>query len=133
MKTLLSILGIIIFTAVLTSCGGSETSNTEETPNTEAVKIGDLEVMSEDLGKMNWYDAKSACEDLGDGWRLPEINEFKILYKNKDKIGGFAVGKYWSSTEKSSGFAWKMNFASGLPGSRGKKSEKFFVRAIRFS
>ncbi len=44
--------------------------------------------MTEDLvGLMNWDDAKEACENLGDGWRLPTKDELNILYKNKDKIG----------------------------------------------
>ena len=34
-------------------------------------KIATLEVMTEDLGKMTWYEAKKACADLGGGWRLP--------------------------------------------------------------
>ena len=33
--------------------------------------VGNLEVMTEDLGEMNWEDAMKACADLGDGWRLP--------------------------------------------------------------
>ena len=48
---------------------------------------------------MNWQDAKKACEDLGSGWRLPSKGELLILYKNMDKIGGFADDGYWSSTE----------------------------------
>ena len=64
------------------------------------VKIGNLEVMTEDLeGKMTWEDAMKACADLGDGWRLPTKDELNTLYQNKDKIGGFADYGYWSSTE----------------------------------
>ena len=107
MKTLLSILGIIMLTAVLTSCGESETPNSEETSNSEesskvkTIKIGNLEVMTEDLGKMTWDDAKKACTDLGDGWILPTYEELKILFENKDKIGGFANSSYWSSSDGS--------------------------------
>jgi hypothetical protein len=68
-------------------------------PPFATIKIGNLEVMTEDLGEMNWEDAQSACEALGDGWRLPTIDEWNILYENKDKIGGFALYYYWSSTE----------------------------------
>jgi predicted small secreted protein len=62
------------------------------------IKIGDLEVMTEDLGEMNWDDAKKACADLGDGWRLPTKDELNVLYETRDKIGGSYDG-YWSSTE----------------------------------
>lgn len=35
---------------------------------------------------MNWDDAKEACAKLGQGWRLPTIDELKIMFQNKDKI-----------------------------------------------
>jgi hypothetical protein len=47
---------------------------------------------------MNWNDAEKACEILGDGWRLPTIEQLNILYQNKVAIGGFASDFYWSST-----------------------------------
>ena len=77
------------------------------------IKIGNLEVMTEDLGKMDWEDAKKACADLGDGWRLPTKDELNILYQNKDKIGGFHLVVYWSSTEFDYGNAWSQHFFLG--------------------
>ena len=59
-----------------------------------SIKIGELAIMTEDLGLMNWEDAKKACADLGDGWRLPTKDELNILYENKAKIGGFCGGYY---------------------------------------
>ena len=88
----------------------------------KTVKIGDLEVMTEDLGRMDWDDAKKACADLGDRWRLPTKDELNILYQNKDKIGGFEVepggNYYWSSKEEyadwaEDGLAWYQEFGSG--------------------
>ena len=69
--------------------------------------------MTEDLGQMDWMEATKACADLGDGWRLPTKDELNILYENKDKIGGFASGYYWSSTEFDYYNAWVQNFANG--------------------
>ena len=86
------------------------------------VKIG-IEVMTEDLGKMNWYEAVKACAALGDGWRLPTQDELNILYENKDKIGGFADNFYWSSTENDSDFAWAAYFSF--------KYTTSYVRAVR--
>ena len=43
-----------------------------------------LEVMMEDLGKMKFEDAKKACDDLGEGWRLPTKKELKLLYRKSD-------------------------------------------------
>ena len=62
--------------------------------------LGNLEVMRKDLGIMSWYDAKKACADLGDGWRLPTQTELKLLFKNRNKIGGFEYGGYYSSDYK---------------------------------
>ena len=88
-------------------------------------KIG-LEVMSEDLGEFNWEDAKKACADLGDGWRLPTKEELILLYGKKDEIGNFVpqdyeyIAKtYWSSTdasyedEYSYQLAYAVDFVSG--------------------
>ena len=36
-----------------------------------------------------------------------------ILYKNKDKIGGFANNDYWSSTEDGNFTAWVQYFSDG--------------------
>ena len=93
---------------MLASCGAdateSATSNqsdvaAEGESTTSTIKIGNIEVMTEDLGEMKWNEAEyDACAKVGDGWRLPTKDELNILYENKDKIGGFADEDYWSST-----------------------------------
>ena len=78
------------------------------------IRIGKLEVAQYDIpNRMYWDNAFYACEDLGDGWRLPTKNELNLMYLNKDKIGGFAKDYYWSSSEYSSGQFWKQNFDHG--------------------
>ena len=94
------------------------------------IKIGNLEVMTEDLGEMNWHEAKKACADLGDGWRLPTKDELNILYVNKDKIGGFANSLYWSSTENGGNYAWFQHFVYGDQNDF-YKSATSYVRAVR--
>ena len=103
--------------------GNSSSSNS-------TVKIGNLEVMTKDLGEMNWYDAMKACADLGDGWRLPTIEELTILHQNKDKIGGFANKYYWSSKEGGSTNAYGFPFGDGFSYDYGK-GYKSYVRAVR--
>ena len=50
------------------------------------VKIGDLLVAQFDFpNKMNWENAKAACERLGNGWRLPTKDELQILYATIDQ------------------------------------------------
>ncbi|MFY7668305.1 MAG: DUF1566 domain-containing protein [Crocinitomicaceae bacterium] len=92
-------------------------------------RIG-LEVMKKDLGKMNWEEAKKACENLGDGWRLPTIDEFRKIYKYKDKIGGFARKYCWSSTETDDGNARFFGFSDGSAYAT-IKDEANYVRAVR--
>jgi hypothetical protein len=101
----------------------------------ESVKLKQigLEVMTKDVGKMNWGDAKEACKGFGDGWRLPTIDELKKIYKYKDFIGGFKEAYYWSSTEvdiKPSLYAWDFSFGNGIDGNYGK-GLTLCVRAVR--
>ena len=54
---------------------------------------------------VEWDQAVSICNGLSyDGysdWYLPTIEELNSMYLYRDKIGGFAYRKYWSSTEHS--------------------------------
>ena len=103
------------------------------------IKIGNLLVAQNDFPiMMRWSDAKSACADLGDGWRLPTKYELNILYENKDKIGGFknmfggfARAFYWSSTEFDSNYAWNQDFNFGYQFGYYSRNDEFNVRAIR--
>ena len=134
MKNLLY-LGIIL---ILASCGSNESESTASNESTvnvngrevSTVKVGNLEVMTEDLGHMSWDDAKKACADLGDGWRLPTKDELNVLYENKDEIGGFAGSYYWSSTESDSSRAWGQAFGFGAQFFY-FKSNVAYVRAVR--
>ena len=96
------------------------------------IKIENLEIAQHDFSdQMNWDDAKAACADLGDGWRLPTKDELNILYKNKVIIGGIANVGYWSSSEiQVHPIAWMQDFDSGNQ-SKEKKNEVYYVRAIR--
>jgi hypothetical protein len=69
-----------------------------------------IEVASEDIeGEMNWFQAVRACSNLGQGWRLPTIEELKVIYSDiylKGK-GNFLKDRiYWSSTEIDNELAW---------------------------
>jgi len=125
-------LGIVLMFA---SCGANESESESSTVNLDGrevstIKIGNLEVMTEDLGDMMWDEAKKACKNLGDGWRLPTKDELNLLYENKEKIGGFANFYYWSSTEDGSNNAWRQDFNNGyqIPN---YKNFTLYVRAVR--
>ena len=97
----------------------------------KSIKIGNLEVAQNDFpNTMNWEDAKKACEKLGSRWRLPTKDELNLLYRNKDKIGGFASEGYWSSTEDDDYGAWSHHFSTGVQNYDGKDT-RYYVRAVR--
>jgi hypothetical protein len=100
----------------------------------QSVKIrrcDSLEVMKTDLvGKMTWEEAKKACEKLGDGWRLPTIEELQFMYNKRDEIGGFESYPYWSSTEDGGNYAWNFLFDDGSS-SNDDKVYRGYVRAVR--
>ncbi len=151
MKRLLLILGIIIFTAILTSCGGTEIiKSTPQIGSLEisnivgkTIKIQYFEIAENDFPyKLTWDNSKEKClllgtgsKNLGDEWRLPTTDELKIMYQNKEKIGGFANGLYWSSFDDDDCYALFLSFDSADP-FRGTlasflKENKCYVRAVR--
>jgi hypothetical protein len=85
--------------------------------------------------KMTWDQAKSACKDLGNGWRLPTIKELKVMYKelHEKGKGNFKDDDYWSSTEDASNGAYSFYFGNGGAnyGNYGSKSDAACVRAVR--
>jgi hypothetical protein len=65
---------------------------------------------------MNWTEGHKACKNMVGNWRLPTIDELNKIWVNKDKIGGFNDGSYWSSSsEMSDGFLMYLvkNFETG--------------------
>jgi serine/threonine protein kinase len=63
-------------------------------------------------------------------WFLPSKDELGIMYQQKNVIGGFTEGIYWSSTPHYNNLAWLQSFSSGYKDS-GLRSGLFCVRAIR--
>lgn len=89
-----------------------------------------LEVAESDLGEMTWGEAKEACAKLGEGWRLPTMDELDWLWRNKDRIGNFADAWYWSSFQSNYGSAWCQDFSDGQQNTYSKYSQ-YRVRAVR--
>ena len=49
-----------------------------------------------------------------DNWRLPTINELKLIYNERDKISGLHQNDlYWSSSIAGNGYASLINFGNG--------------------
>jgi hypothetical protein len=119
---------VLFFLLVFISCNGFS----------QSVKIrrcDSLEVMTKDLnGKMTWNEAKRACQNLGDGWRLPTIQELYFMYDKRDEIGGLVKDQnsyYWSSDEDEDyGVAGYFRFNLGTA-NYNYKNDTCYVRAVR--
>jgi len=84
-----------------------------------------FEVYPHDLPQtMTYLDAVKAVAAIGDGWRIPTLEELRVMYKNKDNIGGFCTNAssgsdypdwYWSSTENrdNSSYVHGVRFSDG--------------------
>lgn len=98
------------------------------------ITINNLIIAQNDFPeRMNWEDAKKACQSLGNGWRMPSKDELKILYKNFNKIGGFDFVGYWSSTESGSEDARVSYFNDGFFAGHTSSPKRFQykVRAVK--
>lgn len=89
-----------------------------------------FEVHPEDLGQYSWNYAKIVCAELGDGWRLPTIEELHFMRLNSSVIGNFAAAHYWSYSEYNDNLAWSENFSNGYQNFNYKRNI-FHVRAVR--
>jgi hypothetical protein len=93
---------------------------------------------------MTWDEAYMACENLGDGWRLPNNQELKACFnqlQNQGKGdfyqggGDDLISEYWSIQESGSNEAFFFCFANGIlqntADANGRdKSERYRVRAV---
>jgi len=83
--------------------------------------------------------AAQICNDLVlsgySDWYLPSKDELQKLYTNRVIIGGFADTKYWSSSEYSNFYAWRIDFSgidnNGNPYYESKSMTTLYVRAVR--
>ena len=82
-----------------------------------------------DNGQLQFLNAKISCGKLYldgyNGWRMPNVEELKILYQNRILIGGFIKGNYWSSEGNS------FDFWSGEIDSQKYEYNFYYIRAVR--
>lgn len=76
-----------------------------------------LEVANKDIpGLLNFEEAQSACDSMGEGWRLPEREELQAmrlqLYLKTQ--GDFQNKWYWSATLNTAESCWGLHFGNGL-------------------
>jgi hypothetical protein len=83
--------------------------------------------------KLNWGEAISVCNNLGDGWKLPTITELEIIYKQFFKNGEHDLkeGSYWSSNEENEDLALYYIFYGQGFSAKCYKDYPLYVRPIR--
>ena len=95
----------------------------------------------QDQGAANWYDTEAMVNDASkhdangakfNDWRLPTIDELKLVYLLKQSIGGFMDTYYWSSTWDAYGAVWILQFGgNGNQPDNESARNVFCVRAVR--
>jgi hypothetical protein len=102
---------------------------------THPITGAEVQVGNQDFSdRMNWEDAKRACNELGDGWRLPTKEELKAMHDqlHKKGHGNFESDGYWSNTEVDIYLAWYFDFTSGAADYYDKDHlTTYYVRAVR--
>jgi len=120
--------------ALLTSCGGPPKENTDYNKIIGSpIKIENLEIAQYDFPfKMNWDEASQASTAIGDGWRIPTVEELNLIIRNERRIEGFKKERiYWSSSsvDFENDFFWTSGFLVG--DLREKKSSLNDLRLVR--
>lgn len=88
-----------------------------------------IEIHAEEKELM-WDEAVVYCKSLGEGWRLPTIQELWHIFEDENLRKEFNREHYWSSTENNYDNAWRQYFFNGFQ----LFSNKFayhYVRAVR--
>ncbi|MFH6604030.1 TIR domain-containing protein [Maribacter algicola] len=92
----------------------------------------------EDAGPMPWQDAMKIDMQLGEGWRLPTLEELQIMYRTigpgADNSGRFDGGLYWSATDYDEYQARLLRFRDGNASyhyNKAVEGRRFLVRAVR--
>ena len=102
------------------------------------ILIDNLEWQAEDDGILRtWQEAMEYASKLGDGWRLPTIEELISLIDFNTcnpacKINNCRSSCYWSSSPYAHGssYAWYVYFSGGYV-SYGYKDFHYYARCVR--
>lgn len=87
--------------------------------------------------KLNFDEAQQFCQSAGG--RCPTIDELTGIYLNKEKINAalraanlpeLKEGCFWSSTELSYDFAWRLDMSDGTRGAGLKSNFSRYVRPV---
>ena len=102
---------------------------------TDTHEIAIMPVESEE--KLNFDEAQQFCQ--AEGGRYPTIDELTGIYLNKEKINAALKAAnlpelkeswYWSSTEYSNNYAWRLDMSDGGRGACNKNYNYRYVRPV---
>jgi hypothetical protein len=128
MKTFISLL----FAIIILSCSKDSGINTSD--QIDYIKLGNLEIRTTDFAQMTPQDGETLCKNLGQGWRLPTLDEMIWICQNKSQIPNFVNGRaYWTST-LSGGKRYAVYYESSLGAYTGffkDETSQLSIRAVR--
>lgn len=91
-----------------------------------------FEISEADLSeKLDWEKAKIQIKKLGDGWRIPTIDELEAIYLDRWEITGLDTHHwYWSSSGNGSSTSFCIDFKDGKRKAYYKEG-KGLIRPVR--
>lgn len=95
-------------------------------------------ILPKDIKEVDWWDGKRKCEEQFA--QMPNLRQLEAIYKNKEVLnkafivaGGEALDDkayYWSSTEDSGYYAWRLGMSDGGRYASSKGSNFHYVRPV---
>ena len=125
---------VLLLALMFVGCGSSTDEGSSTDGGYEMININGKSIQvatSDALHRMNWVSANNFCNNLGNGWRLPSMEELEAMYEQlhlKGK-GNFKRNSYWSSEDAISCGQWCVDFWDGGSVIRCHSNEE--VRAVR--
>ena len=95
-----------------------------------------LEIQESDASDATYENAITACDALGDGWRLPTSTELELIYLYNNQLATPLQDIYWSATATSAGGseiskAYTINMENGEIDEAADATQPHHVRCVR--
>lgn len=95
-----------------------------------------LEIQESDASDATYENAITACNALGNGWRLPTSTELELIYLYNNQLATPLQGIYWSATATSAGGskiskAYTINMENGEIDEAADATQPHHVRCVR--